>query len=143
MYFGAIDLFYGAVHVFEVGFSLRDINFTLGLLPSGRHQIWRDPVGVGSSAGQGARWLSWIFGGGYLPSLNINGSAQVKIWEKGYHDCIHYKDENFLQFGVYGNVMMPFLFFNLSLCFSVLGVFFKKWLKGVCTCHNCLNHGKV
>ena len=84
-----------------------------------------------------------FLGGGYLPSLNINGSAQVKIWEKGYHDCIHYKDENFLQFGVYGNVMMPFLFFNLSLCFSVLGVFFKKWLKGVCTCHNCLNHGKV
>ena len=33
--------------------------------------------------------------------------------------------------------------FNLSLCFSVPGGFFKKSLKGVCTCHNCLNYGKV
>ena len=35
----------------------------------------------------------------------------------------------------------PITFFNLSLCFSVPGVFFKKLLKEVCTCHNCLNYG--
>ena len=29
-------------------FSLRDINFTLGLLPPRRHVIWRDSVGVES-----------------------------------------------------------------------------------------------
>ena len=35
------------------------------------------------------------------------------------------------------------IMFLLSLCFSVLGVLFKKSLKGVCTCHNCLHYGKV
>ena len=30
-------------------FSLRDINLTLGLLPSRRHVLWRDSVGVESS----------------------------------------------------------------------------------------------
>ena len=30
-------------------FSLRDINLTLGLLPSRRHVVWRDSVGVRSS----------------------------------------------------------------------------------------------
>ena len=30
-------------------FSLRDINLTLGLLPSRRHVVWRDYVGVESS----------------------------------------------------------------------------------------------
>ena len=35
----------------------------------------------------------------------------------------------------------PITFFNLSLCFSVPGFFFKKLLKEVCTCHNCLNYG--
>ena len=30
-------------------FSLRDINLTLGLLPSRRHVVWRDSVGVKSS----------------------------------------------------------------------------------------------
>ena len=45
----------GSVNVFEVGFgqsfifSLQDINLTLGLLPSRRHLIWRDSVGVVSS----------------------------------------------------------------------------------------------
>ena len=29
-------------------FSLRDINLTLGLLPSMRHVVWRDSVGVES-----------------------------------------------------------------------------------------------
>ena len=33
-------------------FSLRDINLTLGLLPSRRHVEWRDSVGVWSSRGQ-------------------------------------------------------------------------------------------
>ena len=45
----------GSVNDFEVGFgqsfifSLQDINLTLGLLPSRRHLIWRDSVGVASS----------------------------------------------------------------------------------------------
>ena len=30
-------------------FSLRDINFTLGLLPPRGHVVWRDSVGVGNS----------------------------------------------------------------------------------------------
>ena len=30
-------------------FSLRDINFTLGLLPARRHVVWRDSVGVEGS----------------------------------------------------------------------------------------------
>ena len=35
----------------------------------------------------------------------------------------------------------PITFFYLSLCFSVTGVFFKKFLKEECICHNCLNCG--
>ena len=56
-----------------------------------------------------------------------------------------YKDENFLLSGFYcnrshhGNVTTPlrFLFIFVFLC---TGSFFKKSLKGVCTCHNCLNY---
>ena len=33
-------------------FSLRDINLTLGLLPSRRHVVWRDSVGVESSGAE-------------------------------------------------------------------------------------------
>ena len=50
-----LQVLHGSVHVFEVGFgqssilSLRDIDLTLGLLPSRRHMIWHDSVGVGSS----------------------------------------------------------------------------------------------
>ena len=63
MYFGAVDLpyrsdmlyiLYVSVRVVvRVGFGrshtlcLRDINLTLRLLPSRRHVIWRDSVGVG------------------------------------------------------------------------------------------------
>ena len=58
----SIDLFYSSDmlyilhdlsrHVLNVGFvhpisSLRDINATLELVPSRRHVIWRDSVGVG------------------------------------------------------------------------------------------------
>ena len=43
---------HGFVHVSKVGFvhpifSLRDINATLGLLPSRKHVIWRGSVSVG------------------------------------------------------------------------------------------------
>ena len=59
-----------------------------------------------------------------------------------------YKDENFLWSGFYcnrsrhGNVTTPFgfLFIFVFLCTRS---FFKKSLKGVCTCHNCLNYCKV
>ena len=34
-------------HYHHIIISLRDINATLGLLPSRRHVIWRDSVGVG------------------------------------------------------------------------------------------------
>ena len=33
-------------------FSLRDINLILGLLPSRRHVVWRDSVGVESSGSE-------------------------------------------------------------------------------------------
>ena len=36
-------------------FSLRDINLTLGLLPSRRHVVWRDSEGVESSRSEFAR----------------------------------------------------------------------------------------
>ena len=43
----------------------------------------------------------------------------------------------------HGNVATPlrFLFIFVFLCIRTF--FFKKSLKGVCTCHNCLNYGKV
>ena len=40
----------------QILFSLRDISLTLGLLPHRRHLVWRDSVGVKSSAvGQGLK----------------------------------------------------------------------------------------
>ena len=38
-------------------FSLRDINLTLGLLPSRRHVVWRDSVGVANIFHQSFLWL--------------------------------------------------------------------------------------
>ena len=63
MYVGAKDLFIDPICCnfcvvcpeFEVGFgqsfifSLRDINLTLGLLPSRRHVVWRNSVSAESS----------------------------------------------------------------------------------------------
>ena len=42
------------------------------------------------------RWLDWIFGGGYLPSLSINYVAMNKGREKKVTTTVLYKDENFL-----------------------------------------------
>ena len=52
-------------------------------------------------------------------------------------------DLGFIAIGVAIAMQRCHYVFYLSLCFSVPGVFFKKSLKGICTCHNYLNYGKV
>ena len=94
------------------------------------------------------RWLDWIFWGGYLPSFSINYVAMNKDIEKKITTTVLHKDENFLWSRFYcnrsrhGNVTTPlrFLFIFVFLCAKS---FEKKSLKGACTCHNCLNYGKV
>ena len=76
----------------------------------------------------------------------LTTSAWVKTREKGYPTLL-YDDENFLWSGFcwnrsgHGNVTTPlrFLFMFVFLCTRS---FFKKSLKGVWTCHNCLNYGR-
>ena len=52
-------------------------------------------------------------------------------------------DLGFIAIGVAMATQGRHYVFYLSLCFSVPGVFFEKSFKGACTCHNCLNYGKV
>ena len=98
------------------------------------------------------RWLDWIFfwggGGGYLLSLSINYVAMSKDMEKRFPQLYYVKMKISYDVGFYcirsrhGNVTMPlrFLFIFVFLCAKS---FFKKSLKGVCTCHNSLNYDSV
>ena len=103
---------------------------------------------VGAGKQKLLRWLDWNFLGGYLLSLSINYVATSKDMGKKITTTVLCKDENFFWSGFYcnrsrhGNVATPlrFLFIFVFLCTKS---FFKKSLKGVCTCHNFLNYGKV
>ena len=48
-----------------------------------------------------------------------------------------------LQRSRYGNAMTPFRFLFIFVFLCTISFFLKKSVKGVCTCHNCLNYGKV
>ena len=89
------------------------------------------------------RWLDWIFLGRYLPSLSINYVATSKGMGKRLPQLyLLYKDGFYCNLSRHSNVTTPlrFLFIFVFLCTKS---FFKKSLKGVCTCRNCLNYGKV
>ena len=86
-----------------------------------------------------------FLGGATSQVWALTTSAWVKIWEKGYHSCIIWRWK-FLIIWVLLQSELPwqhndtitFLFIFVFLCTRML-----KSLKGVCTCQNCLNYGKV
>ena len=95
------------------------------------------------------RWLSEFFRGGYLPSLSINYVGTSKDMGKRLPQLYYIKMKISL-IGILLQSESPWprndaiTFFFIYLCVSLYQEsFFKKSLKGVCTCHNCLNYGKV
>ena len=75
------------------------------------------------------RWLEWIFQRGYVPSLSINYVGMSKDMKKRLPQLYYIKTP------------LRFLFIFVFLC--TRRSFFKKLLKGVCSCNNCLKYGKV
>ena len=77
-------------------FSLRDINFTLGLLPPRGHVVWRDSVGVESSRSGLKSECADIFHQSYLLLLRHTDEPQ-----RGRNSCLWLQSRSVLSsFGV-------------------------------------------
>ena len=83
--------------MFEVGFgqsfifSLRDINMTLGLLPSRRHVVWRNSVGAESSKlglkSEFAQSFSRVLSRCYATLTSYNNS-ETAVYGYGYFGVV-------------------------------------------------------
>ena len=91
------------------------------------------------------------FLGGYFPSLSINLVGMSKDMGRRLPQLCHIKIK-FLIIWVLLQSESPWerndaITFFIYLCVSLYQEFFlfvlRNRLKGVCTCHNCLNYGKV